>query len=560
MSGREPVGLAAIRAWPLEQYPAGAAAADATAHRLLTAAARSQSVFDADPAWVGVTRATAGAAVGVTATRIHRLAQALTEVSAAVHAAAAELAPVRERLLELVDTGRGEGFGVDDAGWVTAPAPDRRADADYLSARIRSLLRRAVALDRELGRRLDGLSGLLAGDGRRVARPGGGWDTADAVLTRLPALTPADRRSFFLSLSPGEVAALRAADPGLIGNLDGVPFPVRIEANAVNVRRALAAEVAAGRGDGDRARDLRGLLGARLIAFDPAGNGRYIEQIGELTGPVPGVGVLVPGTGAGPHTAAANARRARALADRSGAPVFVYADGDFPQQVAPPPGPGAAARLPGSAIDPRPARAIGRDLAGFGAALDLEVAGTVPGAPVAYIGHSYGGTIVGTAEQYGLRADAVVFASGSGTGAADGPWHDPNPAVRRYSMTPPGDPIHWAQRFGGLHGADPDTAPGVTRLDTGHYGQGNGHHGELVAGVGAHGGYLDDPDSTAFGNLVAVLSGDRPAGYVPRGEDLPGGEAVGTAREVLGEPGRRVMGRLLVTALRESRLPPTPGG
>ncbi len=562
MSAREAVGITAVRAWPLEQYTAGADAADAAAQRMLTATARAQAVFDGDPAWIGVTHDAAAVAIGTTGTRLRRLVRTLTELSAAVRASAAELEPVRGRLLQLVDAGQGEGFLVSDTGYVSPPAPARGADARYLSARIRTLLHRAAALDRDLGRRLTELTGLIAGDGHRVPRPGGGWAAPDQVVGGLAALTPADRRTFFLSLSPGEIAALRTADPALLGNLDGVPFPVRIDANAVNVRRALAVEVAAGRGDGDRARELRGLLSSRLIAFDPAGHGHYIEQIGELSGSPPGVGVLVPGTGAGPGTAADNARRARALAERSGAPVFVYVDGDFPQQVLPPLGLQDPAGYRGTAIDPQPARDIGRGLVGFGAALDLEVAGESPGAPVTYIGHSYGGSIVGTAEQYGLRADAVVFASSAGTGAADGPWRDPNPAVQRFSMTPPGDPIHWAQSYGGgVHGGDPDSAPGVTRLDTGYYGHGPGHHGELVAGIRAHGGYLDDPDSTAFGNLVAVLSGESPVEYVWRGEDVPGEDSATVAREVLGDPGRRVMGELLKNAVRESlRVPLPPAG
>ena len=132
--------------------------------------------------------------------------------------------------------------------------------------------------------------------------------------------------------------------------------------------------------------------------------------------------------------------------------------------------------------------------------------------PTTVVGHSYGGAVVGTAEQLGLRADRVVYASASGTGVGDGEWRNPNPAVQRYSLTPPGDPIQYWQEFGN-HGGDPDDAPGVTRLDSGDYSDGT-----PVAGTGAHSGYLDDEGSGALRNLAAVIAGDEPVPYV---EQLP---------------------------------------
>ena len=91
--------------------------------------------------------------------------------------------------------------------------------------------------------------------------------------------------------------------------------------------------------------------------------------------------------------------------------------------------------------------------------------------PVTYIGHSYGGSIVGTAERFGLTADRVIYveAAGAGVGVHDpGDWHDRNPAVIRFSMTAPGDPISAVQGIPfGPHGADPDQMAGVVPLATG---------------------------------------------------------------------------------------------
>lgn len=80
-------------------------------------------------------------------------------------------------------------------------------------------------------------------------------------------------------------------------------------------------------------------------------------------------------------------------------------------------------------------------LVDFGHEVDRAVGQNAPGTPVTYVGHSYGGAIVGTAEQMGLRADRILHASSAGTGILPGGYTDPNPNVQRYSMTAPGDPI-----------------------------------------------------------------------------------------------------------------------
>jgi hypothetical protein len=207
------------------------------------------------------------------------------------------------------------------------------------------------------------------------------------------------------------------------------------------------------------------------------------------------------------------------MAKASGSPVLVFMDGDFPQNI----GGGAAA-------NPRYAQEMAPLLKNFGHEIDREVAAHAPGTAVTYIGHSYGGAIVGSAEQAGLRADRVLHLSSAGTGALfQTGYNDPNPNVQRYSMTAPGDAIGIPQGTGpfgplGQHpgGSDPDQLPGVIHLDTGHYSHDNGHHGELVFGpTDGHRKYLDDPGSTAFQNIAGVISGGPVTKYSGAGVPMP---------------------------------------
>lgn len=179
------------------------------------------------------------------------------------------------------------------------------------------------------------------------------------------------------------------------------------------------------------------------------------------------------------------------------------------------------------------------------AALDAEIAQHSPEAKTTFIGHSYGGSALGTAEQLGLRADRVIYASSAGTGVLDGPWHNANPNVERYSLTAPGDSIQYTQGIpGGPHGGDPDHMPGVERLDTGSYGSEDENdpphrEGEPVRGGSGHGEYWNDPSSTAFENMRRVIVGQEPTPYVERESDhyqyddakSQAGQAVDTAAQ-----------------------------
>lgn len=563
------IGIAAIRAWPLDQFSATARVMETGGGQILGAAGRVQtSVWEA-PDWRGATHDAVTRRVAAQTASARRLVRLLEAVAAAGDAAGAELIPMRSRLLELVDTAATAGFHVADDGGVTHPSPRRRTDAQYLAARIGNLLAGLGQADALISQKLARLAGLLRGDGSAIPLPDGSAVDPGTAIAELRRLSQDRRRVFWDSLSPNEIRALIDADPQTIGNLYGLPFADRITANRLGIQRALEAEQAklgTWRGNRRRVEELAALLRPvagvdgrpahrEFLAFDNRRRGRYIEKVGDLTPDAAGVGVLVPGTGANLANSGDQRRRALELARRSGAPVLVFSDGYLPQQVVPE---GRALGDPnsfkGTAVDGAPARVLGRRLAAFGADLDAQITLEAPGASVTYIGHSYGGSVVGTAEQYGLRADNVVFASSAGTGAGGEPWSDRDPGVRRYSMTAPGDPIHWAQKFGGsVHGGDPDVAPGVQRLDTGF-----DSRGTLIQGSDGHSNYLDDPGSTAFGNLVAVLAGTAPEDYVTRVPDLP--EVPTEPTEEMREAGKEFVGDLVKNAIREGlRIPRGPG-
>lgn len=120
------------------------------------------------------------------------------------------------------------------------------------------------------------------------------------------------------------------------------------------------------------------------------------------------------------------------------------------------------------------------------------------------VGHSYGGAIVGKADQYGAPMDNVVHLSSAGTGHQEGEprsikvsspdympqypiWirpkhHNPYPDTdvlgdskadtNRYADTPGGDAIRFSQgfdNFGIGHGSDPDHECGMRVLPEGEY-------------------------------------------------------------------------------------------
>jgi hypothetical protein len=288
---------------------------------------------------------------------------------------------------------------------------------------------------------------------------------------------------------------------------------MRVAANRVNIAQAILDEPGDSPESLQRKTFYRSLLGE---IDDPAGTGQRIdrqilafdpdrESLVELNGTLSAaksVAVLVPGMNTTVEGSAPDTQTARRFVSQTHGDVAVitYLGGPFPQ------GSNVAAALL-DAADPRYALDMAPRLVAFSEDVDRTVDAMGRAVPVTYIGHSYGGSIVGTAEALGLTSDRTLFvaAAGAGVGVDDrGDWHNRNPDVLRFSMTAPGDFIQAVQGIpGGPHGADPDEMRGVIRLSTGHY-----DDGRLMAGPQAHTDVLNSP-SDAWRNILAVITGDH---------------------------------------------------
>ena len=152
---------------------------------------------------------------------------------------------------------------------------------------------------------------------------------------------------------------------------------------------------------------------------------------------------MVPGMNTTIEGSAANTKTARRFvsATRGEVAAITYLGGPFPR------GDNVAAGVV-DAADPRYALDMAPRLVAFSEDVDRTVDATGRDIPVTYIGHSYGGSILGTAEVFGLTADRTLYlaAAGAGVGVDDpSDWHNRNPDVLRFSMTAPGDLIEVVQ-------------------------------------------------------------------------------------------------------------------
>jgi hypothetical protein len=445
----------------------------------------------------------------------------LVLAAAAARDGADQIAAIKADVAAKVAAARGEGFLVGDDGAVVPSAPPplliALSGGDAGVAHELSALR-AAELTRQLTDALDRLGAAdvhaatdieeaLAARGR--ARPGGSSDvvaewptmTGDRIADQIEAMTPAQRRQLIDDA------------PAVVGNTDGVPWDMRAAANRVNIARAILDEAGT---DPDAKRRISfyhdlldevadpatgRLVDRRILAFDPA-RSTLVELNGNLD-TAKSVAVLVPGMNTTIEGSAANTETARRFVSATHGEVaaITYLGGPFPK------GGNLVASL-AEATDIRFALDMAPRLAAFSADVDRTVDATGRRVAVTYVGHSYGGSILGTAEALGLTADRTLYlaAAGAGVGVDDpSDWHNRNPDVLRFSMTAPGDVIELVQGIpGGPHGADPDEMPGVIRLATGYY-----DDGRPMAGPRAHTDVIDCPASDSWRTILAVITGDR---------------------------------------------------
>jgi alpha/beta hydrolase family protein len=541
--------------------------ADPAAMAALGAVVRSVGLgLEPGPAEI---RSVASVVSGEVALELAGLARRLEDVRARVYALARVLVVVADDFAR-TEAGVAATFVVR-APEVVPPAASPSGVLDLLQGLGPSALEGLLAGSPELARMVvDGPAALPHGSvAERLAALRRSGEPITVVLRQ--------SRAVLMSMTSEERRRLALLHPALVASIASAPVEDRFAA----CRVLLAAEIArlrgrfAGAGVADRVqlesrlRRYDDLLhgqvvlvrpdGSRLVrphqllAFDPRGDGKIAEVFGDLT-TAEHLAVYVPGTGTSLDRYDGNAARVTAFAAADATlAVVLWQNADFPDQPEDEPMPpirpgenvfGAVHHELRSHVLAAAYRDAA-DSAGLGLAHDVEglrMATPGPASDLTVLGHSYGGSIVGSAEAHGLVVDRVVHIASAGAYVDDvSSYAAGECGTRRFSMTAPDDPIQLAQGAGfesadeiehslrsvaGTlplllkpftpavvlgsavvsgnpmqvgHGLDPDLIPGVTRLDTGV--RPDGH--TLVSG---HGGMFE-PGSTAWRNLLAVMRG-----------------------------------------------------
>ncbi|MGY4712123.1 alpha/beta hydrolase [Mycolicibacterium sp. CBM1] len=562
--------IAQVRAWRPDGLVALAQQWDEAAGRLQARADTiDHDVAGSAAVLQGAGADTARAAIGPATAELRQLCRALVLAAAEARDASVAVGAARERVLAVVVDAADEGYLVGDVGTV-GPPPSPSAllvacSGGSESAAKAMLEVRAQELSRALKAALDALSTTDTEAARAIdtamrTAMGAASPAAAAVRPAAVATDPVtqwpqmgqDRIAAQIgAMSPEDRRRLIARAPHQVGNTDGVPWEMRMAANRINLANAIldqrrtidrpeeeklraavspaldpasaerlwaalhadpamhAAAIAAHDGDARRRIDYYESLLAdvpdpcnrdrwvprQILAFDPDRQS-LIEVSGDLDR-ARSIAVLVPGLNTRFDDSADDLATARRFVAGSEGDVAMisYLGGPFPT--------GALAAGVADAADARYALDMAPRLVAFSEDVERR-AGSVP---VTYIGHSYGGSIVGTAERFGLTADRVIYveAAGAGVGVRNpGDWHNRNPAVLRFSLTAPADPIGLVQGvLFGSHGADPDRMPGVVQLAAGRR-----LTGEPMAGLSAHSDVINEP-SDAWHNILAVITGDR---------------------------------------------------
>ena len=379
--------------------------------------------------------------------------------------------------------------------------------ADELSIQITSALERLAAADTDAAADISEAFASSPVPRAAATVPAGAWPVqASDVVAGWPAMGQDRIVEQVAAMSTAQRQRLISEFPQQVGNTDGVPWAMRVAANRVNIAQAIVDTKDPGRialyrsllGEVDDPTGSGQRVDRQILAFDPE-RASLVELNGNLS-TAKSVAVLVPGLNTSLEGSPANTATARRFvsATRGDVATITYLGGPFPR--------GNPVTGVVDAANPRYALDMAPHLVSFSQDVDRTVDATGRPMPVTYIGHSYGGSIVGTAEALGLTADRTLYvaAAGAGVGVDDpSDWHNRNPDVLRFSMTAPGDFIEVVQGIPeGPHGADPDEMNGVIRLPTGHY-----DDGRLLAGPRAHSDILNWP-SDAWRNILAVIIGD----------------------------------------------------
>ncbi|HEX7825134.1 MAG TPA: alpha/beta hydrolase, partial [Mycobacterium sp.] len=304
------------------------------------------------------------------------------------------------------------------------PRPDWRGSAaDAASLRMRNLVDDADAVAAMLGR-----AAAAARSGyERIAAARAEVFVAEDIGAALDRLGEADADAArdidaavdvsgqIAAMTPAERARLIEEAPFVVGNTNGIPWDMRFAANRINIAQAIRDETGT---DRDTVRRIGFYLDLLRDVDDPAGSGQRVDRqilafdparstLVELNGDLDtarSVAVLVPGMNTTIEGSAANTETARRFVTATHGEVaaITYLGGPFPHG-------GNVISALAQAADPHYALEMAPRLAEFSIDVDRTVDATGRQVAVTYVGHSYGGSILGTAEALGMTADRTLY-------------------------------------------------------------------------------------------------------------------------------------------------------
>ncbi len=299
---------------------------------------------------------------------------------------------------------------------------------------------------------------------------------------------------WWTSLDPSQQDELINGNPSLVGNLDGVPFAIRVEANQLYMQQLLD-------GEADPSGPMHQLIGQfvdpatgkidpnrKILVFDPSGDGKVAEVFGDIT-TASHLAIIVPGMGSTAYNFSGVSEDAKKLQETAGAGTAVIAWTGYDA----PAGTEQGVKAIEVASDAQ-AKAGGLLLQQFVSATKQEYSGDIT-----IVGHSYGSLVVGQSLLAGTTVNNVVFIGSPGVGVNNVEGFPPGAADRYFAGEVDGDPVAQLERFGDAP-TDPDF--GATVFDAGN--------GNSLNPLGRHSEYFDDGD--AIGNLATIIQGSEPSG------------------------------------------------
>ncbi|ADD40820.1 protein of unknown function DUF1023 [Stackebrandtia nassauensis DSM 44728] len=364
-----------------------AEAAGGLSSTLSTRAGEVQSAADIPGGmWTGIDSSAASSLIGAQPSPLYDASDAFRRGRAALEDLVTGVEAAKDRLGDAQDLVGGTGITIGGDGTVTTPVvdnPTTAANNDRIAQQARQIIDAALKMAEE------------ADQTATAAVQAVGMDVSESAIPDGKGDTPQEVKEWWDSLSDTEKQAFIAQHPEQIGNLDGIPAEARHQANMNH----LASEIASGDAENgsqqllDRIQNSwKGPESDRiyLLGFDPNGDSdaKVIAAIGNPD-TADRTAVFVPGTGNDISKMGGNLDSMNRLQDATGGntSAIVWLGYDAPDHI-------PAAVLDGYAKDGAP------DLREFTRGLDAT---NSPTGTTTVIGHSYGSTVVGTADALGKQ-------------------------------------------------------------------------------------------------------------------------------------------------------------